>query len=184
MKVTALDVPGVLLIEPKTFGDARGFFFESWHRERYADAGIREEFVQDNISRSGHGTLRGLHVQHPQSQGKLVSVLAGEVYDVSVDIRRGSPTFGNWVGVRLSESNHRQVYLPPGFAHGFQVLSESALFLYKCTEYYRPENEATIAWDDADLAIDWPIENPTLSAKDIRGHRLREIPADRQPSYP
>jgi dTDP-4-dehydrorhamnose 3,5-epimerase len=183
MKVVTTALPGVLIVEPRVFGDARGFFFESWNAQRYAAAGIREAFVQDNVSRSARGVLRGLHLQQPGAQGKLVGVLEGEVFDVAVDVRRGSPHFGRAVTVRLSAADHRQLYVPPGFAHGFQVLSDSALFSYKCTEYYRPETEISIAWDDPDLAIEWPLAAPVLSEKDRRGCRLRELAPDQQPEY-
>jgi len=181
MNVIATELPGVLILEPRVFGDARGFFFESWSQERYAAAGLPERFVQDNVSLSPRGVLRGLHLQWPNPQGKLVSVLRGEVFDVAVDVRAGSPTFGRWAAARLSDENKRQLWIPPGFAHGFQVVSDDALFSYKCTEYYHPEHEATVAWDDPELAIAWPLTNPTLSAKDRAGVRLRELPTERQP---
>lgn len=183
MKVLETRLPGVLVIEPQVFGDDRGLLFESWQLERYKSVGIREKFVQDNVSRSSRGVLRGLHIQQPSAQGKLVSVLEGEVLDVAVDIRSGSPWFGKSVGERLSGSNHRQLYVPPGFAHGFQVLSECALFLYKCTEYYRPETEMTILWNDPVIAIEWPLAAPILSEKDRRGILLHDIPSDRLPAY-
>lgn len=183
MRVSETKLPGVLLIEPKVHGDARGYFFESWQRERYAEAGLPREFVQDNFSRSQRGTLRGLHLQHPHAQGKLVSALEGEVFDVAVDTRVGSPTFGQWAGALLSADNKHQLYVPPGFAHGFCVTSESALFAYKCTDLYHPETELSIAWNDPDIAIAWPLESPTLSAKDQKAPRLRDVPAARLPSY-
>ncbi len=177
MKVIPTEIPGVLILEPKVFGDERGFFLETFHAKRYADAGIPGPFVQDNYSRSVKGTLRGLHFQEPQAQGKLVQVVAGAVYDVAVDIRRGSPTFGKWVGVELSSENKRQFWVPPGFAHGFCVLSESADFQYKCTALYAPENERAIIWNDPDLAIPWPISGaPKLSAKDAAAPRLKDAP--------
>ncbi|MGC1272212.1 MAG: dTDP-4-dehydrorhamnose 3,5-epimerase [Planctomycetaceae bacterium] len=179
MNIQTTALHGVVIIEPNVFGDSRGFFFETWNRRRYAEAGLDVDFVQDNLSFSQRGTLRGLHFQNPHGQGKLVSVLQGEVYDVAVDIRPGSPTFGRWVGVTLSAENSRQVYVPPGFAHGFCVTSEAALFAYKCTDYYAPQAEATIAWDDPDLAIRWPIRKPILSAKDERGSRLRDVAVER-----
>lgn len=183
MKVEATAVPGVLLIEPKVFGDSRGYFFESWNRQRYREQGLDIEFVQDNLSLSERGVLRGLHCQQPHGQGKLVQVLEGEVFDVAVDIRRGSPTFGKSVGVYLSADNRRQLYIPPGFAHGFGVTSQRALFSYKCTESYHPECEFTLLWNDPALALDWPIANPSLSDKDVKGLRLKDIPPDRLPVY-
>ena len=177
MNVTPTVIPDVLLIEPKVFGDDRGFFFESFNaREWERLTGVKATFVQDNHSRSARGVLRGLHYQVQQTQGKLVRVVRGEVYDVVVDIRRGSPTFGKHEGLILSESNKRMLWAPPGFAHGFLVLSESADFLYKTTEYYAPEFERTIAWDDAELGIPWPLTEakPTLSKKDQAGVRFRD----------
>ena len=179
MKVLPQPIPGLLLIEPDVFGDARGFFFESWSEQRYAGAGLPEGFVQDNVSRSRRGILRGLHAQNPGTQGKLVQVLEGEVFDVAVDIRRGSPTFGRWHGVFLSAENKRQFWIPPGFAHGFLVVSETALFHYKCTGYYAPEHEFTLLWNDPDVGIRWPDITPALSAKDEQGLRLKDIPAER-----
>ncbi|MCP3064536.1 dTDP-4-dehydrorhamnose 3,5-epimerase [Myxococcus sp. K38C18041901] len=174
MKVLPQEIPELLLLEPKVFGDDRGFFMELFHAKRYADAGIPGPFVQDNYSRSGKGTLRGLHFQEPQGQGKLVQVLAGAVYDVAVDVRRGSPTFGRWVGVELSAENRRQLWIPPGFAHGFCVTSTTADFHYKCTTQYAPEVERCIAWDDPDLAIPWPVTEPLMSPKDLRAPRLKD----------
>jgi dTDP-4-dehydrorhamnose 3,5-epimerase len=176
MKVTPTTLPEVLLLEPAVFGDDRGFFLESYQARRYAEAGISASFVQDNQSRSTRGTLRGLHFQEPQAQGKLVSVLQGAVYDVVVDIRRGSPRFGQWVGIELSGRTHQQLWIPPGFAHGFCVTSESADFFYKCTAYYAPEHERGIAWNDPDLAIPWPIKAPLLSRKDAAAPRLKDAP--------
>lgn len=181
MTRTRLD--GVLIIDPQVFGDVRGMFFESWHRDRYAEAGVPSTFVQDNVSRSARGTLRGLHLQHPFGQGKLVQVLEGEVFDVAVDVRVGSPTFGSWVGERLSAENHRQLYIAPGFAHGFCVLSESALFFYKCTELYHPETEISIAWNDPVVGIDWPVEAPVLSQRDAAGLPLAKLPEGRLPRF-
>lgn len=175
MQVTPLELPGVLLVAPRVFRDARGLFFESWHRARYAAAGIPEEFVQDNVSVSAAGVLRGLHLQHPRGQGKLVSVVAGAVFDVAVDVREGSPTFGRWVGARLDAERREQLYIPPGFAHGFQVLSEQAVFVYKCSAVYNPTAELTVAWDDPDLSIAWPRPDPAVSEKDARGVRLRDL---------
>lgn len=170
---------GVVIIEPDVFGDARGYFQETWNQPRYAEAGLDVNFVQDNLSFSKRGTLRGLHFQNPLAQGKLVSVLIGEVYDVAVDIRIGSPTFGEWLGVTLSDENKRQFYVPPGFAHGFCVTSETALFAYKCTETYNPAGEGSILWNDPDLGIDWPIADPLVSAKDAKALSLKDIPASR-----
>ena len=171
MQAIKTELPGVLIIEPKVFGDQRGFFFESFNARAFAEAtGLQCEFVQDNHSRSQLGVLRGLHYQVQQAQGKLVRVTAGEVYDVAVDLRRSSPTFGRWVGVHLSAENKRQLWVPAGFAHGFVVLSEFAEFLYKTTDYYAPEHERCIRWDDPTLAIDWPLDGaPQLSAKDQSG---------------
>jgi dTDP-4-dehydrorhamnose 3,5-epimerase len=183
MRVEPTRLNAVLRIEPQVFGDARGFFFETWHRERYAHSGLPKDFVQDNVSRSAHGILRGLHLQEPFGQGKLVQVLEGEVFDVAVDVRHGSPSFGHWVGERLSGENHRQLYIPPGFAHGFCVISESALLSYKCTELYHPETELSVAWNDPALAIDWPIRDPLLSKKDAAALKLAEIPKERLPRY-
>ncbi|NVJ04033.1 dTDP-4-dehydrorhamnose 3,5-epimerase [Myxococcus sp. AM001] len=176
MKVTPLELPDVLLLEPKVFGDDRGFFMEMFHAARFAAVGIPGPFVQDNYSRSAKGTLRGLHFQEPQAQGKLVQVLAGAVYDVAVDVRRGSPTFGQWVAVELSADNRRQLWIPPGFAHGFCVVSDSADFHYKCTALYAPETERSVAWNDPDLAIAWPVSEPLLSPKDAQAPRLRDAP--------
>ena len=178
MKVTALAIPDVLLFEPKVFGDERGFFFESFNQQRFNGAtGLDLQFVQDNHSKSAKGVLRGLHYQlPPKAQGKLVRVVAGEVFDVAVDIRKNSPTFGQWVGEILSGDNKRQLWIPPGLAHGFVVLSDSAEFLYKTTDYYAPEMERCIRWDDPDLAIDWPIGGePVLSGKDAVGGRVSGV---------
>jgi dTDP-4-dehydrorhamnose 3,5-epimerase len=181
VNVIETDLPGVLIIEPKVIGDDRGFFMETWNKERYAEAGIPTEFVQDNLSSSKKGVLRGLHFQNPNPQGKLVSVLRGEVYDVAVDIRRGSPFFGKWMATMLSSENKRQLYIPEGFAHGFYVTSEVALFSYKCTDRYNSETEGVILWDDPDLGIDWPGGDVEISNKDHNGLRLSEIPLDRLP---
>jgi len=172
MKVTPTAIPDVLLIEPKIFGDARGFFMESYNQRAFREiTGVADEFVQDNHSRSARGVLRGLHYQIRQPQGKLVRVTAGEVFDVAVDLRRSSATFGKWVGAHLSADNHHQLWVPPGFAHGFLVLSEFAEFLNKTTDYYAPQAERCIAWNDPTLAITWPLANraPSLSAKDQAG---------------
>jgi dTDP-4-dehydrorhamnose 3,5-epimerase len=176
MRVTSTAIPDVLVIEPKVFGDARGFFFESYNARAFAQAsGLQLNFVQDNHSRSARGVLRGLHYQIKQPQGKLVRVVRGSVFDVAVDLRKSSPTFGKWVGVELSEDNHRQLWVPPGFGHGFVVTSESADFLYKTTDYYAPEHERCIRWDDADIGIVWPLHGePQLSAKDRAGLPLAQ----------
>jgi dTDP-4-dehydrorhamnose 3,5-epimerase len=178
ISVTATPLDGVLIVEPKVFGDARGFFFESFNaREFEAATGISTLFVQDNHSRSAQGVLRGLHVQARHPQGKLVRVTSGEVFDVAVDIRRNSTTFGKWFGLHLSADNKKQLWIPPGLAHGFLVLSESAEFLYKTTDYWYPEFERSIAWNDPDLSIDWPLHGmaPTLAAKDRAAPRLSEL---------
>ena len=166
MRITPLEIPGLLLIEPTLFRDQRGVFCEVFHERRYAEAGFTEQFVQDNYSRSVRGTLRGLHFQEPHAQGKLVMAVEGTVYDVVVDIRKGSPMFGKWYGVELSSENCRQLYIPPGCAHGFCVTSEQAGFFYKCTDFYSPKDERGIIWNDPALAIVWPISAPILSAKD------------------
>jgi dTDP-4-dehydrorhamnose 3,5-epimerase len=179
MKVLTCDIAGLLILEPKVFGDARGFFVETWNRRRYGEAGIDVHFVQDNISFSKRGTLRGLHFQNPKPQGKLMQVLQGEVFDVAVDIRRSSPTFGRWHGVLLSAENKRQFYVPTGFAHGFAVLSDTALFQYKCTEFYSPQDELAIRWDDPEIGVEWPLKAPLISDRDAKGLRLREAPQER-----
>jgi len=182
MNVLQTALPGVLLLEPKVFGDPRGFFLEAFNAKGFAEAGIpqlgpaAERIVQINHSRSRRGTLRGLHFQEPRAQGKLVWIVSGEVYDVVVDVRRGSPTFGRWVGFELSEANHRVMWVPPGFAHGFCVLSESADFLYACTEFYAPDCEHAVRWDDPAIGIEWPIGEPTLSDKDARAPLLADAP--------
>lgn len=183
MKRIDTELEGVWIFEPKVFGDARGFFMETWNRRRYAEAGLEAAFVQDNVSRSSRGVLRGLHYQNPNSQGKLVQVLEGEAVDVAVDIRVGSPTFGKAAAVVLSDKNFRQLYVPPGFAHGFCVLSETVLFAYKCTDVYNPAAEGGVLWNDPDLRIDWPVESPTLSDKDKANPRLKDIPEDKLPRY-
>jgi dTDP-4-dehydrorhamnose 3,5-epimerase len=183
MKATRLAIPEVVLIEPKVFGDARGFFFESFNQKAFNEAtGTHHAFVQDNHSRSSRGVLRGLHYQIQQAQGKLVRVARGAVFDVAVDIRRSSPTFGQWVGVELSEDNQHQLWVPPGFAHGFVVLSESADFLYKTTDYYAPQHERSIAWNDPSIGISWPAlaqgQQPLLSAKDSAAPLLASLGAE------
>jgi len=182
MKLTALGIPEVLLVEPRVFEDSRGHFFEAWS-ERASELGLPTAFVQDNVTFSRHGTLRGLHLQHPHGQGKLVMVLGGSVLDVVVDLRRGSPTFGRHLMVELSEQICRLLYVPPGFAHGYLVLSESACFFYKVTASYHPEAELGIRFDDPDLAIPWPAKPSLLSAKDATLPRLSEIPEARFPRY-
>ena len=176
MNVVKTELHDCVIIEPKLFGDERGFFLETFQAERYADlAGITLPFVQDNHSRSSNAVLRGLHYQKTKPQGKLVRVVKGEVYDVAVDIRQGSPTFGQWEGVILSEENKTQFWIPPGFAHGFLVLSDTADFEYKCTDYYDPSDEGSIIWDDPDLNISWPIKYPQLSDKDLNAPRLVDL---------
>jgi dTDP-4-dehydrorhamnose 3,5-epimerase len=178
VNVIQTHLPGVCIIEPRVHGDARGFFIETFQAERYRQsAGITLPFVQDNHSRSACGVLRGLHAQNPHPQGKLVRVSRGAVFDVAVDIDPRSPTFGRWVGVELSDENHRQLWIPPGYAHGFQVISEYADFEYKCTDYYYPEAEIGVIWNDPELAIPWPIPDPKLSAKDLRLPTLAQIRA-------
>ena len=180
MRVVPLAIADVLCFELDAFGDARGSFMESYSEQRYAVLGLHARFVQDNVSSSVHGILRGLHMQSPPfAQGKLVQVLEGEVFDVAVDLRVGSPTFGKWVGETLSSSNHRQLYVPPGFAHGFCVTSERALFAYKCTAYYARDAELSLLYDDPDVGVEWPVKAPTVSDKDAKGLRLRDIPRDR-----
>ena len=184
MKIVETSLPGVLVIEPDVFGDARGFFLETWNRERYLRAGFPDvDFVQDNHSRSSRGVLRGLHFQREHPQGKLVQVVRGSVFDVTVDIRVGSPTSGQWYGHELNEENHHQLWIPPGFAHGFCVLSEICDFTYKCTDLYRPSDEGGVIWDDPDIGIDWPLESPLLSAKDMVYPRLSGIPDGKLPAY-
>lgn len=177
MNIIPAGLPGVMIIEPRVFGDARGFFFESWNEKAFAQAGLPARFVQDNHSLSSRGTLRGLHYQMQQTQGKLVRVVAGEVFDVAVDVRRSSPTFGKWVGVTLSAANKRMLWVPEGFAHGFYVVSEQAEFLYKCTDFYDPGSERTLIWDDPQVGIQWPLQpgvQPLLSPKDLQGRRLAD----------
>ena len=180
MKVIATSIPEVLIIEPKVFGDSRGFFFESFNQENFRQAtGLDVRFVQDNHSRSVKGVLRGLHYQIHRPQGKLVRVVRGAVFDVAVDIRGSSPTFGHWVGVELSAENKRQLWVPEGFAHGFYVLTESAEFVYKCTDYYHPQSESSLLWNDATVGIAWPLINgaaPKLSAKDLNGLSFEQAP--------
>ena len=172
MHVGETSLPGVFVIEPRVFGDDRGFFLESWRGDVFSDSGIDVSFVQDNHSRSAKGVLRGLHYQLNKPQGKLVRVVSGAVFDVAVDIRRGSPCFGKWVGVELTSRNHRMLYVPPGFAHGFVTLEDGTDFLYKCTEYYDPDSEFGVAWDDPEIGINWPAVDPTLSQKDLANRPL------------
>ena len=183
MKVIESNLPGVLIIEPQVFGDTRGYFLETWNQARYEQAGLSARFVQDNVSYSARDTLRGLHFQNPNPQGKLVYVLQGEVFDAAIDIRVGSPTFGRWTGVTLSGENKRQMYIPEGFAHGFCVTSEHALFAYKCTDIYNPTAEVSILWNDPDIGIDWPVTSPILSGRDRNAPRLKEMPTDRLPQF-
>jgi dTDP-4-dehydrorhamnose 3,5-epimerase len=183
MKVTRLRIPGLAVVEPQVFGDSRGEFFESWNRARYAEHGIVFDVVQSNLSRSAYGVLRGLHYQWPGPQGKLVSVLDGEVWDVAVDIRRGSPTYGQWEAVVLNGDNRRQFWIPEGFAHGFVVTSERATFSYLCTALYDKAADASLRWDDPALAINWPHARPTLSEKDARAPLLSEVSPERLPVF-
>jgi dTDP-4-dehydrorhamnose 3,5-epimerase len=183
VRVIPSDLPDVLIVEPDVYSDARGFFLETYHAQRYRAQGIEGPFVQDNHSRSVAGTLRGLHLQIGRPQGKLVRVILGAIYDVAVDVRRGSPTFGRWVGMTLSADNFRQTYVPPGFAHGLCVLTSVAEVEYKCTDLYDPAAEIGIAWNDPALAITWPVDKPLLSERDQRHPTLAEQ-ADRLPTYP
>lgn len=183
MKVTETKLPGVLLIEPRVFGDDRGFFLETYHRDRYHEAGLALDFVQDNHSRSRRNTLRGLHAQLRRPQGKLLRCVEGEIFDVAVDARQGSPHYGQWVGEVLSAENFRQLYIPPGFLHGFCVLSEVAQVEYKCTDVYVPDDEISVRWDDPAIGIDWPIDPPLLSRRDQDALPLAEL-ADRFPFHP
>lgn len=179
MNVLTCDLAGLLVIEPKVHGDPRGFFLETWNLRRYREAGLGADFVQDNVSFSRRGTLRGVHFQNPNPQGKLLQVMQGEVFDVAVDLRRSSPTFGKWHGLVLSGENKRQFYVPPGFGHAFLVLSDNALFHYKCTEFYSPRDEVSIRWNDPDIGIEWPMKEPLVSERDANGLRLRDLPPDR-----
>lgn len=183
MRAVQTSLPGVLVIEPQVFEDSRGFFYESHNEAKYAKLGIHANFVQTNVSRSCKGVLRGLHYQWPNPQGKLVSVLEGEVYDVAVDIRRRSPTFGQWTSAMLTAYNHRHMWIPPGFAHGFCVLSDSATFTYQCTALYDPTADAAICWNDAAIGVDWPVSEPLISAKDARAPLLATVQADRLPPF-
>lgn len=182
MRVIETELPGVRVFEPEVFGDERGFFFEVYNEARYAECGL-PRFVQDNLSRSRGGVLRGLHFQNPNPQGKLVSVLEGEIFDVAVDVRVGSPTFGCWTGVYLSAKNKRQLYVPEDFAHGFAVTGETALVHFKCTAYYSPETEGVVLWNDPEVGIEWPVTGPVLSGKDRAARPLRELPEGVLPRY-
>jgi dTDP-4-dehydrorhamnose 3,5-epimerase len=182
MNIIETILPGVLIIEPQVFSDPRGYFSETYNRQQYLEAGLQADFVQDNISVSCQGTLRGLHYQNPKGQGKLVQVLEGSVFDVAVDIRQNSPTFGLWFGATLNVEKHNQMYIPAGFAHGFYVLSKTALFHYKCTDYYSPASEGGVLWNDPDLGIQWPLSGePILSDKDMHYGKLADIPVERLP---
>ena len=188
MNIIQTNLPGVVLVEPKVFPDARGYFYESYHAQKFAEAGIVARFVQDNQARSARGTLRGLHYQLAQPQAKLCRVTQGEVFDVAVDIRRGSPTFGQWAGAILSEENKRQIFVPRGFAHGYVVLSESADFLYKCDDFYKPDDQFGIAWNDAQIGIEWPLQGfdfaaLTLAEKDRLAPMLADVPPELLPPY-
>ncbi len=182
MEFIRSEIPDVILVEPKVFRDERGFFLETYHAEKYREGGIDVEFVQDNHSRSRRGTLRGLHSQIEHPQGKLVRAIQGTIFDVAVDVRRGSPSFGRWVGYELSAENFRQLYIPVGFVHGFCVLSDTAEVEYKCTDIYCPEGELSVIWNDPEVAIEWPISDPVLSDKDAQNPRLAEI-EERLPQY-
>ena len=183
MKVIETDLPGCLILEPRVFGDDRGYFYEYFNADKLEQLGLPTQWRQGNVSSSTRAVLRGLHYQWPKPQGKYVSVMEGEVWDVAVDIRRGSPTFGKWTGVVLSAENKRHLWIPEGFAHGFVVLSETALFTYLCTETYDAAADANIAWNDAELAIDWPLSSPSLSAKDAAAPFLKDVAEDRLPLY-
>jgi len=183
MNVSETRLAGVLLLEPPTFADERGYFMESWQAKRYTEQGSADAFVQDNLVRSGRGVLRGMHAQYPSPQGKLVQVLLGKVYDVVVDIRLGSPTFGEWLGIELSEHNHRQLWIPAGFAHGYCVLSDDSLFSYKCSEYWNAETEFSIRWDDPDIGIAWPLTDPRVSQKDEDACFLKDYANERLPQW-
>jgi len=183
MKVLKTSLEEVLIVEPQAFSDNRGFFMETYHKDRYEQNGIYAEFVQDNFSSSVQGTVRGLHYQFPNAQKKLVQVLKGEVFDVAVDIREGSPSFGKWTGVYLTETNQRQLFIPEGFAHGFAVLSSEAMFLYKCSDFYAPRSEKGIIWNDPDFSIEWPVAGPILSEKDMQYPCLQDVSSEELPSY-
>ena len=184
MKVIETALPGVLVIEPQVFGDTRGFFYESYNEARFRDTGIDARFVQSNVSRSARGVLRGLHYQWPHPQGKFVSVLEGEVFDVAVDIRRGSPHFGQWFGAMLTAGNKRHMWIPEGFAHGFCVVSDYATFSYQCTALYDAKADAGVLWNDPAIGVDWPIAEPQLSDKDLKAPLLKDVPEHRLPELP
>jgi dTDP-4-dehydrorhamnose 3,5-epimerase len=183
MKIIETQLAGVKIIQPDIFTDDRGYFLETYQERRYEEHGIKVDFVQDNLSFSTKGTLRGLHYQYPHPQAKLVQVIQGEVLDVIVDIRKGSPTFGKWTGIRLSQKNRKQVFAPEGFAHGYCVLSDNAIFAYKCSDFYTPECEKGVLWSDPDIGIGWPVEMPILSEKDERYSSLKNIPDEDLPEY-
>jgi dTDP-4-dehydrorhamnose 3,5-epimerase len=183
MKISKTTLDGVLIVEPDCFEDVRGAFMETYHEQRYSNSGISPVFVQDNLSYSVHGTLRGLHYQFDNVQAKLVQVIDGEIYDVAVDVRYGSPTFGQWIGVYLSSDNKKQLFIPEGFAHGFCVTSDRVIFMYKCSDFYTPESEGGILWSDPELSIDWPIATPILSEKDQKNPLLNDIGRERLPAY-
>jgi dTDP-4-dehydrorhamnose 3,5-epimerase len=178
MKIITTPIDGLLVLEPDVFRDERGFFLETFHEQKYKDLGIKSKFVQDNLSLSSKGILRGLHFQYRHPQAKLVQVILGEVFDVAVDIRQGSPTFGKWFGIMLSQNNLYQMFIPEGFAHGYCVVSETALFAYKCSDFYSPADEGGLLWSDPDIGIQWPASEPVLSQKDSRLPRLSEFPKD------
>jgi dTDP-4-dehydrorhamnose 3,5-epimerase len=183
MKIITTAIEGILIIEPNIFMDRRGFFLETYNQKRYNAAGIITTFVQDNLSYSLKNTLRGLHFQIKHPQAKLIQVISGEIFDVAVDLRSGSATFGKWTGIHLSDENRRQVFIPEGFAHGFCVLSESALFHYKCSDFYAPDDEGGIIWSDPDIGIEWPVENPIVSEKDNQYQKLSDLTAEQLPSF-
>lgn len=183
MKVKTTRLPGALVIEPKVFGDSRGFFMETWNYERYKEAGLDVRFVQSNLSSSAKGVLRGLHFQNPNPQGKLVQVIEGEVFDVAVDIRKGSPTYAQWHAEILSKDNNKQFYIPEGFAHGFCVMSDTATFAYMCTRAYDAESDCSILWNDEEIGIDWPVSSPQLSDKDKNALKLSMLDTDKLPNY-
>ena len=185
MNITVIEtaLPGVMILEPQVFRDKRGYFMEIFHGKKYKDLGIDADFVQDNHSRSEKNILRGLHFQLGHAQDKLLTVINGAIYDVAVDVRQGSPTFGQWLGVELSSENNRQLFIPKGFAHGFCVISETVDVLYKCTDYYSPQDECGVLWNDPDIDIDWPVTDPILSPKDTKYSCLKDIPADQLPRY-